>query len=160
MDKIIKCLTFIPWILYFVEIIFYRIGVIETCKLNKEKYFKHMSKNMFSTINIKELMLFFIFLLFLQKDNALVLEILFPVIYIYILIDFFHTLAYDCKKIQNKLLMVLSVCLIIGLVIFFIVTDKLYTAYILMFIASILNAFLIFAFSWLTTPFRKASKNE
>lgn len=160
MDKIIKCITFIPWILYFIEIILYRIGVIETCKLNKEKYFNHMSKNMFSTINIKELILFFIFLLFLQKENTLVLEILFPVIYIYILIDFFHTLAYDCKKIKNKSLMVLSVCLVVALVLFFMITGKLYTTYILMFIASILNAFLIYIFSWLTKPFRKAPKNK
>lgn len=160
MKEIINCLTFIPWILYFIEIILYRIGVIEDCHLEKEKYFKYLGEHLFSTINIKELILFFIFLLFLQEENNLVLEILFPVIYIYLLIDFFHTLASDCKKIKNKSLMVLSVVLVVGIILFYLLTSKLYTTYILMFIVSILNAFLIFVFAFMTKRLRLTSKTK
>lgn len=145
--KIVKCLTFIPWILYFIEIMLYRIGVIENKKLDKEKYLKHLNNNMFSSISVPEIVLFSIFLLFLQYKKTLVLEILFPTIYIYLLINFFQTLAKDCKKIQNKLLMVLSVVLLVGIVIYFLYTNRLYTTYILMFTSSILSSFIIYIFS-------------
>ena len=43
---IIKLLTFIPWILYFVEIIYYRIAVLESKNLNKEKYIDYIKQSL------------------------------------------------------------------------------------------------------------------
>lgn len=153
---ILKYATFVPWILYFIEIMFYRIGVIDKFDLDKKKYFSHINKNLFSSINVKELILFSIFLLFIQAKNTVVLEILFPVIYLYLLIDFFHTLAYDCKKLKYKNLMVQSVTVVVGIILFFAITNHLYTTYILMFIFSILSAFLLYIFSLILKIFKKA----
>lgn len=150
MLRVIKYLTFVPWILYFIEIMLFRIGVIETYKLDKKKYFKHINENLFSSINIKEIVLLVIFILFMQHNNTAVLEILFATFYIYLLFDFFQTLAKYCKKIINKSLMVQSVLLVILIISFFIVTNKLYTTYILMFAASILSSFIIYMFSFIT----------
>lgn len=150
MLKIIKYATFIPWILYFIEIMLYRIGVIESCKLDKDTYFKQINKNLFSSINIKEIVLFTIFLLFMQHNNTPVLEMLFSTFYIYLLIDFFQTLAKECKKIKNKSLMVQAVIAVSSTILFFSISNKLYTTYILMFSASILSSFLIYIFSVIT----------
>ncbi len=145
--KTIKCLTFIPWILYFIEIMLYRIGIIEDEKLDKKKYMKHLNNHMFSSINIPEIVLFFVFLLFMQYKKTIVLEILFPTIYLYLLINFFQSLAKDCKKIKNKIMMVLCVLLTISIIAFFLYTNHLYTTYILMFSSSILSSFIIYIFS-------------
>lgn len=147
MGKIVKCVTFVPWILYFIEIMLYRIGVIEDEKLDKKKYMKRLNTHMFASINIPETILFVIFLLFIQYKKTVVLEILFPTIYIYLLIDFFQKLAKDCKKIQNKALMVLSVILVVTVIGFFFYTNHLYTTYILMFASSILSSFIMYVFS-------------
>lgn len=146
MNFYLKLVTFIPWILYFIEIMFYRISVFDSKGKNKDKYFSYLNKNLFSSLNIKELFLFFIFMLFIQYENTTVLEILFATMYIYLLIDFFHGLAYDCKKIKHKMLMVETVILLILIIGFFLVTGHLYTTYILMFIVSILSSFLIYLF--------------
>lgn len=143
----LKLATFIPWIIYFVEIMYYRIGVIETQGLVKKKYFQHMNKNFFSSINMKEIFLFVIFMIFIQYENTTVLEILFPAIYVYLIIDFFHTRASDCKKINHKSMMALSIFLIATIIGFFIFKDHLYTTYILMFAVSIMSAFLVYLFS-------------
>ncbi len=143
----VKLATFIPWIIYFVEIMLYRIGVIENQELDKKKYFKFINKNFFASINMKEIFLFVIFVIFLQYENTTVLELLFPAMYIYLLIDFFHTRAADCKKIEHKSLMVLSILLIVLLVGFFILQNRLYTTYIFMFSVSILSSFIIYLFS-------------
>lgn len=147
MIRILKLLTFIPWILYFVEIMYYRIGVIESNGKNKEKYFLYLNKNFFSSINLKEIFLFTVFLIFMQYEKTIVLEILFATIYLYLLIDFFHSLAVNCKKIKRKSYMVLSVVLIVGFVSFFWFTNHLYTTYILMFSFSIMSSFVIYLFS-------------
>lgn len=147
-------MTFIPWILYFIKIMFYRIVVIENKKLDKEKYLKHLDGNMFSSINIPEIVLFSIFLIFMQYKKTLVLEMLFPTIYIYLLINFFQTLAKDCKRIQNKTFMVLSILLMMSIIGYFIYTNRLYTTYILMFTSSILSSFIIYIFS-LFVKFKK-----
>lgn len=152
--RIIKFMTFIPWILYFIKIMFYRIVVIENKKLDKEKYLKHLDGNMFSSINIPEIVLFSIFLIFMQYKKTLVLEMLFPTIYIYLLINFFQTLAKDCKRIQNKTFMVLSILLMMSIIGYFIYTNRLYTTYILMFTSSILSSFIIYIFS-LFVKFKK-----
>ena len=153
----VKLATFIPWIIYFVEIMFYRIGVIETQGFDKKKYFHHINKNFFSSINMKEIILFVIFVIFLQYENTTVLELLFTAMYIYLLIDFFHTRASDCKKIKHKSLMVASVVLLIGIIVFFILKNHLYTTYILMFSISILSSFIVYIFS---IPFRFALKKN
>lgn len=150
---IIQFLTFIPWILYFIEIMLYRIGVIENTNLDKEKYMKHIDSNLFSSINTKELLLFSIFIIFMQYDNLTVLEILFPTIYIFLLIDFFHTLAKNCKKIKNKLLMIQSVILVIIIIGLFTFTKHLYTTYILMFTVSLFSSFIIYIFAYITKKF-------
>ena len=152
--RIIKFMTFIPWILYFIKIMFYRIVVIENKKLDKENYLKHLDGNMFSSINIPEIVLFSIFLIFMQYKKTLVLEMLFPTIYIYLLINFFQTLAKDCKRIQNKTFMVLSILLLMSIIGYFIYTNRLYTTYILMFTSSILSSFIIYIFS-LFVKFKK-----
>lgn len=144
----LKLITFIPWIIYFIEIMLYRIGVIEGFGLDKKKYFNNLNKNFFSSINMKEVFLFIVFILFLQHENTTVLEILFPAIYIYLTIDFFQSLAGDCKKIKHKLLMVESVILLAGIILYFLFTDKLHTTYIVMFAVSIMSSFLIYIFSW------------
>lgn len=144
LSTILKYLTFIPWILYFVEIIYYRISIVESCKMNNKKYLEHINKHLFSSINVKELILFFIFIFFILAKNTVVLEILFSAIYLFLLIDFFHTLAYDCKKIHHPIFMVCSVTLLILIILFFALTHKLYTTYIIMFIVSILNSFWIY----------------
>lgn len=145
--KVVKLLTFIPWILYFVEIVYYRIAIIEKNDLDTKKYFKYLNKNFFTSLNIKELVLYFIFVAFMRYEKTLVLEILFPSIYVYLLIEFFMTLASDCKKIQHKGIMVLAVILITVLIGAFILYDHLYTTYNLMFIVSIMNSILIYVFS-------------
>lgn len=138
--------TFIPWILYYIEIMLYRINVYEKKGENREKYFAHMDKNFFSSINMKEVLLFVIFLIFMQYENTTVEEILFSTIYLYLLIDFFHTLAADCTKIKHKVLMVESVLLLVIIIGLFLLRDNLSTAYILMFSASILSSFIMFIF--------------
>lgn len=143
----LKLLTFIPWIIYFVEIMYYRISIIEAKGLDKKKYFHHMNKNFFSSINIKEIFLFVVFMIFIQYENTTVLEILFPAIYVYLIIDFFHTKANDCKKIAHKSMMALSIILIVSIVGFFILKNHLYTTYILMFAVSIMSAFIVYLFS-------------
>lgn len=153
----IELATFIPWIIYFVEIMFYRIGVIEKHELNKEKYFKNLNKNFFSSINMKEVFLFIIFILFVQRDNTTVLMILFPAIYLYLIIDFFQSLARDCTKIKNKLMMVESIAVLSCIIIFYIVTKRLHTTYIIMFSVSILSSFITYIFSR-TCSIRKKSK--
>lgn len=143
----LKLATFIPWIIYFVEIMFYRIGTIEKNELDKKRYFHHINKNLFASVNMKEIFLFVIFMIFIQYDNETVLEILFPAMYVYLLIDFFHTLAGSCKKIKHKGMMIESVVLIAILLVFFILKGHLYTTYILMFAVSILSSFIIYLFS-------------
>lgn len=147
--------TFVPWILYFIEIMFYRIGVYEDKQSDKTKYISHMDKNMFSSINVKEIVLFIIFLLFMQHKSTLVLEILFPTMYIYLLIDFFQTLANQCKKINNKWLMVQTVILVSCIILYFMATHNLYTCYILMFSSSILSAFIIGLFGEISKLFKR-----
>jgi hypothetical protein len=155
MAKIIKLITFIPWILYFIEIMLYRINVIEEKSLDKSKYFKYLNKNLFSSINVKELVLFCIFIIFMQYEKTLVLEILFPAIYVYLLIDFFHTLAVNCKKIKNVFLMVETVILVVLVIGFFLITNHLYTTYVVMFAVSLLSSFLIYVFSAIYSLFPK-----
>lgn len=154
----VKLATFIPWIIYFIEIMLYRIGVIETQGMDKKKYFKYINKNFFSSINVKEVFLFSIFVIFIQYENTTVLEMLFPAMYLYLTIDFFHSLAQDCKKIEHKSLMVISVVLVVVLVAFFIFKDHLYTTYILMFAVSILSSFLVYLFSLPLAITRKSKK--
>lgn len=144
---IIKLLTFIPWILYFVEIIYYRIAVLESKNLNKEKYIDYINKNLFKSINMKELFLFVLFVIFMQANNTTVLEILFVAIYIYLLIDFFMTLAKDCKKINHKGIMALSITLIVVIIVNFLIFKHLYTTYNLMFAVSIFSSFIVYIFS-------------
>ncbi len=157
MELILQYITFTPWILYFIEIMYYRSAVIERHELEKKSYFEYINKNFFKSINMKELALFCIFILFMQRENTMVLEILFPTIYLFLLIDFFHTLAYDCKKIKYKSLMVQSVIIVVGVILYFFLTKHLYTTYNLMFIVSILSAFLMYGFSIITTCFSKKS---
>ena len=146
-NRIIKLVTFIPWILYYIEIMYYRIHIIESHDLNKIKYFNFINKNFFKAINIKELTLFFVFIIFTRYENTVALEILFPTIYLYLLTDFFHTYAKDCAKIEYHILMVLSVMLLVFVIMFFIITNHLYTTYDLMFIFSILSSFIVYIMS-------------
>ena len=146
-NRVIKLVTFIPWILYYIEIMYYRIHMIERCDLNKAKYFNYVNKNFFKAINIKELVLFFVFIIFTRYENTVALEILFPTVYLYLLVDFFHTYANDCGKINYYILMVLSVMLLIFVIMFFIITNHLYTTYDFMFIISILSTFIIYIMS-------------
>lgn len=143
----IKLITFIPWIIYFLEIMYYRIGILEKNDLEKKKYFHHLNKNFFTSINMKEILLFVIFMIFIQYENTTVLEILFSAMYVYLIIDFFHTLRADCKKIEHKSLMVESIIIVGGLIAFFILKNHLYTTYILMFAVSILSTFIIYLLS-------------
>lgn len=143
----IKLITFIPWIIYFLEIMYYRIGILEKNDLEKKKYFHHLNKNFFTSINMKEILLFVIFMIFIQYENTTVLEILFSAMYVFLIIDFFHTLRADCKKIEHKSLMVESIILVGGLIAFFILKNHLYTTYILMFAVSILSTFIIYLLS-------------
>ncbi len=155
LKDVLSYASFIPWILYFIEIMLYRIGIVETYELNQNKYLQHINKHLFSSINIKELLLFSIFLIFLQNKNETVLMILFPTIYLYLLIDFFYGLANDCKKIKYKSLMVQSVLVVVLIVSLFILKIiELNTAYILMFISSIFSAFLMFIFCSITKTLR------
>ena len=147
---ILKYTTFIPWILYFIEIMLYRIGIIETHKLD---YFQYCKKNLFKTINFKELLLLILFIWFIFIKNTFVLEILFSATYLYLLIDFFYTLARDCKKIKHKSLMVQTVILTCSIILFFMFTNKLYTTYLLMFGVSLVSSLIIYIFS---LPIRKA----
>lgn len=157
-DTIIKMTTFIPWIVYFIEIMLYRINIIEEKGNTKDKYFKYLNKNFFSSINMKELVLFCIFIIFMQYENTTVLEILFPAIYVYLLIEFFQTLAEDCQKIKNKWLMVQSVILVVILIIFFVVANHLYTTYTMMFMVSILSSFIVYLFERIYNLFAKKTK--
>lgn len=157
-DTAIKFLTFVPWVIYFIEIMLYRINVIENKSFDKEKYFTYLNKNFFSSINLKELVLFSIFIIFMQYNNTTVLEILFPAIYVYLIINFFHSLAKDCTKIKNKWLMVQSVLLLSLIIVFFIVTKHLYTTYTIMFIVSLMSSFIIYIFASILKPFKKISK--
>ena len=143
----IKLITFIPWIIYFLEIMYYRIGILEKNDLEKKKYFHHLNKNFFTSINMKEILLFVIFMIFIQYENTTVLEILFSAMYVYLIIDFFHTLRADCKKIEHKSLMIESIIIVGGLIAFFILKNHLYTTYILMFAVSILSTFIIYLLS-------------
>jgi len=143
----IKLITFIPWIIYFLEIMYYRIGILEKNDLEKKKYFHHLNKNFFTSINMKEILLFVIFMIFIQYENTTVLEILFSAMYVYLIIDFFHTLRADCKKIEHKSLLIESIIIIGGLIAFFILKNHLYTTYILMFAVSILSTFIIYLLS-------------
>ena len=153
--RVIQLLTFIPWILYYIEIMLYRITIIEGKECDREKYFKYLNKNFFNSFNVKELVLFCIFVIFMQWNNTTVLEILFPAIYIYLLINFFHSLANKCKKITDKWLMIDSVILLVVLIIYFLISGHLFATYILMFASSLLSSFIIYLFS-LT---RKKSQN-
>lgn len=154
----LKLATFIPWILYYVQIMLYRINIYEKKGDNREKYFSHMDKNLFSSINIKELLLFMIFLIFMQYENETVLEILFAAIYFYLLIDFFQTLVNDCTKIKHKLLMCESVVLLGAIIVHFIIRDNLSTTYILMFVSSIMSSFIMFIFGLTLKIFRFRKK--
>lgn len=156
--RAIKYLSFVPWILYFIEIMLYRIGVVENYNLDKNKYLGHLKRNKSTTFNIKEIFLFIVFLFFKKYDNTPVLETLFSTIYICMLIDFFQELANDCKKIKNKSLMVQSVILVVSIVVLFMVTNKLYTTYILMFIASILSAYIMYIFAVFTKILKEPKK--
>lgn len=159
-DTIIKLITFIPWVLYFIEIMMYRINIIESKSLDKNKYFSYINKNLFKSINVKEILLYCIFILFIQYENTLVLEILFSAIYVYLLIDFFHSLAADCTKIKNKWLMVQAVLVVVLLVGMFVLSKHLYSTYNLMFGVSILSSFLVFLFSTIYGLFRKLIKKD
>lgn len=146
---ILKYTTFITWILYFIEIMLYRIGIIETHKLD---YFQYCKKNLFKTINFKELLLLILFIWFIFIKNTFVLEILFSATYLCLLIDFFYSIAKDCKKIKHKSLMVQTVILTCSIILFFMFTNKLYTTYLLMFGVSLMSSLIIYIFS---LPIRK-----
>ena len=150
MTKLITLFTVIPWILYVIEIYYYRISIIEKEKLDKNKYFKYINKNFFSSINVKELLLFFIFILFMLYGKKWVLKILIVSFYLYLLLDFFMTLAEKCKKIKYKSLMVQTIIMVGLVVLTYPIFNKLYLTYILMFIVSILSSFIIYLFSILT----------
>ncbi len=146
MEIMISLVTFIPWILYFIEIMLYRINVLESKKCDGKTYFDYINKNLFNSLNIRELILFCIFLIFMQYENTIVLQILFPTIYVYLLINFFQTQAEKCKKIKNKKLMVETVILLVTVLIIYLITKHLYTTYIIMFALSLLSSFLVYAF--------------
>lgn len=152
-DTIIKTITFIPWIIYFIEIMLYRINVLEEKECNRDKYFKYINKNFFKSINLKELVLFTLFIIFMQYENTTVLEILFPAIYLYLTIEFFHTLQEDCTKMKNKWLMIVTVFLIVLFVAFFVWTRHLYTTYIMMFSISLLSSFVVYIFHYIYNLF-------
>ena len=114
MSKLLTIFTMIPWILYFIEIYYYRISVVEKYGVS-EQYYNHINKNLFESINIKELLLFFIFIIFVQFEKVYVLKILFIFFYIYLLFDFFMTLAEKCKRIKYKFIMVQTIILCVML---------------------------------------------
>ena len=155
MTKLLVTFTMIPWILYFIEIYYYRISVIEKYGIKDGKYFNHINKNYFESINMKELMLFFIFIIFLQFGKLYVLKILFIFFYIYLLIDFFMTLAKDCKKIKHYFLMAETIILCVLLILSYVIFNNLYITYILMFIASILSSFIIYIFALIDSKILK-----
>lgn len=150
MTKLLTLFTTIPWILYVIEIYYYRISIIEKEKLDKKKYFKYINKNFFSSINVKELLLFFIFIFFMLYGKKWILKILIVSFYMYLLIDFFMTLAKDCKKIKHKSLMVQTIIMVGLVLLIYPVFGKLKLTYILMFVTSILSSFIIYLFSTLT----------
>ena len=155
MSKFLTLFTTIPWILYIIEIYYYRISIIEKEKLDKKKYFNYINKNFFSSINIKELLLFFIFILFMLYGKKWVLKILIVSFYLYLLLDFFMTLAEKCKKIKYKSLMVQTIIMVGLVVLSYPFLGKLKLTYILMFITSILSSFIIYVFSIITKRFMK-----
>lgn len=155
MSKFLTLFTTIPWILYIIEIYYYRISIIEKEKLDKKKYFNYINKNFFSSINIKELLLFFIFILFMLYGKKWVLKILIVSFYLYLLLDFFMTLAEKCKKIKHKSLMAQTIIMVGLVVLSYPVFGKLKLTYILMFITSILSSFIIYLFSIITKRFTK-----
>ena len=136
----------IPWILYFIEIYYYRISVVEKYGVS-EQYYNHINKNLFESINIKELLLFFIFIIFVQFEKVYVLKILFIFFYIYLLFDFFMTLAEKCKRIKYKFIMVQTIILCVMLIGTYVAFNNLYLTYILMFISSILSSFIVYVFA-------------
>lgn len=138
--------TFIPWVVYFIHIMHYRIEILESKGQNREKYFSYINKNFFSSINIKELFLFFVFLLFVKYENTTVLEILFSAMYVYLLIDFLHGPRTKGKKIQHKGLMFASLLLIAAIIGYFIISGHLYTTYDVMFVVSIMSTFIVYIF--------------
>ena len=147
-EKITCLITFIPWILYYVEVMYYRIHTIERFNLNGKKYFNYINNNFFKSINIKELVLFFVFILFAGYQSKLALKILFPTIYLYLLVDFFHTYAEECGKIHNYILMALSVLLIGFIIVYYIITEDLYLSYSCMFTVSVFSAFIVYIFTF------------
>ena len=146
MTKLLNLITVIPWIMYYIEIYYYRISVLEDCKLDKKKYFSHINKHLFESINIKEIILFFIFVIFMHYDKIYVLKILFITFYIYLLIDFFLTLAEKCKKINHPVIMGQVIILCSLIIIHYLIFKDLTLTYIFMFIASILNSFITYIF--------------
>ena len=156
MKLAIKLLTFIPWIIYFLHIMKVRTNTIEKNKYDKDKYFKYIDKNFFKSLSIKELLLFFVFILFLTYKNTTTLEILFAAIYIYLLIDILHD--YDFAEIKNsKNYLIEIMVLIVGLIVYFILTNNLYTSYVLAFMVSILSSLLTYIFEWFRKLFKKKS---
>ncbi len=143
--KVLKYLTFIPWIIYFIKLMYYRSGIIENKGYKRNKYFPYLNKNLFASINTKELLLFLMFLIFMQYENTTVLEILFSTIYVFLLIDFLHTIK-DKVKVKNPLYIILTILLVGGLIVFFTLTNHLYTVYLLMFSVSIMSSFIIYVF--------------
>jgi len=157
MKLAIKLLTFIPWIIYFLHIMNVRTNTIEKNKYDKEKYFKYVDKNFFKSLSIKELLLFFVFILFLTYKNTTTLEILFAAIYIYLLIDILHT--YDFSEIKSKKNYLIEIIiLILGIIIYFVLTNNLYTTYVLAFMVSVLSSILIYIFELIRKLFKKKSK--
>ena len=153
MKFVIKIFTFIPWIIYFLYIMAQRANAIEKNNYEKDKYFKYVNKNFFKALSVKELILFFVFMIFLTYRNTTTLEILFASIYIYLIIDVIHD--GEAKRVNNSKSYLVEVVLIIALIIlYFVLTNNLYTTYVLAFMVSILSSLLIYVFEW----FRKIFK--
>jgi len=144
--QILKFATFLPWFIYYLNVMTYNIKVVEEKHLDKTEYFNYINQNFFNSFNIKELLLFCIFLVFMQHENTVVLEILFSTIYIYLLIDFFHSSKVNHRIIEHKNMIAQAILLSVLIIGFFGFTNHLYTTYILMFTISLIGAFLVYIF--------------
>lgn len=132
-------LSFIPWILYYVEIVYVNIALLENAKLKWCDY-KY-------PILPLELIFLAIFLLLWFLKKITIIHYYFPIIYLILLVEFFRKLAHNCHKIKHKFIMVVEILLITLSVLSYIIFKNEIISYAIMFILSIFSYITVFTFS-------------
>lgn len=147
MQKFVNYLSFIPWLLYCIELSRNAIRIVNTTKTDKE----WLKKNFFNIFRFDSLILIAIFIFFTtsyHKANQiwLVEVLLFSAINLYLYFNSYYDKNKSDYRIDTKDLSTILIILIIFLIplIYFICTNQILITYYILFGYSFLNFVIVY----------------